>query len=66
MLIDHDSHVAARDGVRGTHAGLAGHARFETYSVLTRLPSPQRRPAVDVFRALAVYAALEADVRVID
>ena len=53
MLSDHDSHQSARDAVRGARAGLAGHAWFETYSVLTRLPSPQRRSASDVISALA-------------
>ncbi|MBA2696601.1 MAG: PIN domain-containing protein [Actinobacteria bacterium] len=28
--------------LRGAHLGLAGHARFETYSVLTRMPPPRR------------------------
>ena len=33
--------------------GLAGHAWFETYSVLTRLPAGLRRSPADAFRLLA-------------
>jgi toxin FitB len=33
-------------------AGLAGHAWFETFSVLTRLPPPQRRRADEVITML--------------
>ncbi len=29
----------------GRSAGIVAHAAFETYSVLTRLPDPQRAPA---------------------
>jgi predicted nucleic acid-binding protein len=52
MLSDHEGHASARDAIRGTSAGLAGHAWFETYSVLTRLPSPQRRSGSEVVKAL--------------
>lgn len=31
------------DAVGGRRVGFAGHAAFETYSVLSRLPSPLRR-----------------------
>jgi len=30
--------------VRGKRLGLCGHASFETFSVLTKLPPPLRRP----------------------
>jgi predicted nucleic acid-binding protein len=44
---DHERHEDVRDAVRGARLGLAGHAAFEVYSVLTRLPPPARRtPAV--------------------
>jgi len=44
---DHDAHAATLDALRGRQLGLAGHAAFETFSVLTRLPPPARRaPAV--------------------
>lgn len=37
-----DAHQRAIDRTRGLHLGLAGHAQFETYSVLTRLPGELR------------------------
>ncbi|MGQ0624130.1 MAG: type II toxin-antitoxin system VapC family toxin [Sporichthyaceae bacterium] len=40
---DHRNHQAARTAVGTRRLGLAGHAAFETYSVLTRLPAPWRR-----------------------
>ena len=35
-------HAAVAERVSGHRIGLAGHAEFETYSVLTRLPPPSR------------------------
>ena len=43
VVIDHEHHRAVARAVRGRRLGLAGHAAFETYSVLTRLPAPARR-----------------------
>ena len=44
LLIDgHDHHQRLRRALSGRKLGLAGHAEFETYSVLTRLPRPDRR-----------------------
>lgn len=40
---DHPDRAACRAVVQGRRIGLAGHAAFETYSVLTRLPPPARR-----------------------
>jgi len=37
--------------------GLAGHAAFETYSVLTRLPPPARRTPAAVTRLLTANFA---------
>ena len=34
VLEDHESHAAVVDAVRGRRLGLAGHAWFETFSVL--------------------------------
>jgi hypothetical protein len=34
--------AAVLERVQGQRIGLAGHAEFETYSVLTRLPPPSR------------------------
>ncbi len=47
VLGDHEHHVSMQTQVQGLTLGLAGHAAFETYSVLTRMPPPNRRePAV--------------------
>jgi predicted nucleic acid-binding protein len=43
VLADHDAHEDTINAVRGHRLGLAGHAWFETYSVLTRLPPGSRR-----------------------
>ncbi len=53
MLPGHDGHEASRGAIRGRSVGLAGHAWFETVSVLTRLPPPQRRSVSDIATALA-------------
>lgn len=39
----HDAYDVVRSTVGDRHAGLAGHAVFEVFSVLTRLPAPHRR-----------------------
>jgi len=43
LVEDHEAHAVMLEGLRGRRLGLAGHAWFETYSVLTRLPGAQRR-----------------------
>ena len=40
---DHSGHQVAVDASKGCVLGLSGHAWFETFSVLTRLPAPARR-----------------------
>lgn len=52
-VADHEGRAATRAVVEGRRIGLAGHAAFETYSVLTRLPSPARRTPAAVARLLA-------------
>jgi predicted nucleic acid-binding protein len=42
LVQDHDHHESTFAAVAGRHLGLAGHAGFETFSVLTRLPSSSR------------------------
>jgi len=49
---DHEAHAATLEALRGRQLGLAGHAWFETYSVLTRLPGPQRRSPTDALALL--------------
>jgi predicted nucleic acid-binding protein len=53
MVEDHKAHGATKAALRGRRLGLAGHAWFETYSVLTRLPAGMRRSPADVLRLLA-------------
>jgi predicted nucleic acid-binding protein len=53
VVEDHEVHAAALEVVQGRRLGLAGHAWFETYSVLTRLPGAQRRSPADALRLLA-------------
>ena len=49
----HEHHYATRDAVSGRSCGLSGHAAFETFSVLTRLPPPNRLTPHAVARLLA-------------
>jgi predicted nucleic acid-binding protein len=51
-LEDHEHHEMAIAALAGRDRGLAGHAAFETYSVLTRLPSPARRSPGAAIRIL--------------
>ncbi len=53
VVEDHEAHAATLEAVRGHRLGLAGHAWFETYSVLTRLPGGRRRSPGDVAAILA-------------
>ena len=48
LVTDHTSHRATFDSLDGAVLGLAGHAFFEAYSVMTRLPPPARRSPADV------------------
>jgi predicted nucleic acid-binding protein len=52
VVADHEHHAATTDAVGRHRLGLAGHAAFETFSVLTRLPAPARRPPDVVARLL--------------
>ncbi len=53
LVVDHDHHEEVRRRIGDLRLGLAGHAAFETFSVLTRLPPPARRTAAAVTRLLA-------------
>jgi predicted nucleic acid-binding protein len=48
VIEDHEAHAPTLAAVRGQRLGLAGHAWFETFSVLTRLPGALRRSPADV------------------
>jgi toxin FitB len=52
-VADHEGRAASRAVVEGRRLGLAGHAAFESFSVLTRLPAPSRRTPAAVARLLA-------------
>ncbi len=52
IVEDHEVHPATMEAVGDRRLGLAGHAWFETYSVLTRLPGGQRRSPADALRLL--------------
>lgn len=52
VVVDHTHHATVARAVHGRRLGLAGHAAFETYSVLTRLPAPVRRTPAVVERLL--------------
>lgn len=53
VVADHRHHDATFAALADHRLGLAGHAAFETFSVLTRLPTPARRTAAAVARLLA-------------
>ncbi|HEY3908226.1 MAG TPA: type II toxin-antitoxin system VapC family toxin [Streptosporangiaceae bacterium] len=49
----HEHHEATRKAIGGRSCGLCGHAAFETFSVLTRLPPPSRPTPSAVAQLLA-------------
>lgn len=51
-VADHEYHAATVLALDGRRLGLAGHAAFETFSVLTRLPPPARRSPGVVARVM--------------
>lgn len=53
VVPDHDRHDATLERFRGKRLGLAGHAWFESYSVLTRLPGGRRRSPAEAVRLLS-------------
>jgi predicted nucleic acid-binding protein len=52
-VADHEHHDRTVAALGDHRLGLAGHAAFETFSVLTRLPTPARRTPATVGRLLA-------------
>lgn len=53
LVADHEHHESTFRALGGRRLGLSGHAAFETFSVLTRLPVPARRTPEVVTRLLA-------------
>lgn len=54
VVADHRHHAVTTEALGDRRLGLAGHAAFETFSVLTRLPPPARRTPEIVARLMAV------------
>ncbi|HUR83725.1 MAG TPA: type II toxin-antitoxin system VapC family toxin [Solirubrobacteraceae bacterium] len=52
VVSDHRDHAATVRALGDRELGLAGHAAFETFSVLTRLPGAARRTPAAVSRLL--------------
>ena len=52
-VTDHEHHSATVKAIGHRLLGLSGHAAFETFSVLTRLPPPIRRTPGTVFHLLS-------------
>lgn len=53
VISDHEHHAATFTALAARRLGLAGHAAFETFSVLTRLPPPARRSPASAGRLLS-------------
>lgn len=53
-VADHEHHEPVVRALAGRRLGLAGHAAFETFSVLTRLPPPARRTPAAARRLIEV------------
>jgi predicted nucleic acid-binding protein len=53
VVAGHDAHAMTWSALHTRELGLAGHAWFETFSVLTRLPGPARRDASTVARLIS-------------
>jgi predicted nucleic acid-binding protein len=51
-VMDHEAHATTFARLATEELGLAGHAAFETYSVLTRLPGASRLSASAAARVL--------------
>lgn len=52
VVADHAQHEATAQAVGTRRLGLCGHAGFEAFSVLTRMPPPARRTPATVARLL--------------
>ncbi|MEX0863343.1 MAG: type II toxin-antitoxin system VapC family toxin [Acidimicrobiia bacterium] len=52
VVTGHEAHDLVTDSLDDKRLGLAGHAWFESFSVLTRLPPPARRSPADVVAIL--------------
>lgn len=53
VMRSHAAHEATLERLSGKCLGLSGHAWFETWSVLTRMPAPDRPSPLEVSDILA-------------
>jgi predicted nucleic acid-binding protein len=53
IVSDHAAHSSTWAALADRTLGMSGHAWFETFSVLTRLPGPSRRDARTVSRLIS-------------
>lgn len=53
VVSDHSAHSATWETLVNRRLGMAGHAWFETFSVLTRLPGSSRRDVAAVTELMA-------------
>ena len=53
IVSDHAAHASTWAAMAERTLGMAGHAWFETFSVLTRLPGPSRRDPRTVSRLMS-------------
>jgi predicted nucleic acid-binding protein len=53
VVADHEHHKQTAEAIGDRPIGLAGHAAFEMFSVLTRLPPPLRRTPDAVHRLIS-------------
>ncbi len=52
LVRGHSAHAATQAALPERELGLAGHAGFETYSVLTRMPEPARTSPAAAIRLI--------------
>jgi len=52
LMRGHPAHAATQAALPERELGLAGHASFETYSVLTRMPEPARTSPATAIRLI--------------
>jgi predicted nucleic acid-binding protein len=52
LVMGHDAHKSVFEALSEHRLGLAGHAAFETFSVLTRLPGSSRVPPLTASKIL--------------
>jgi len=59
LLDSHPGHAQVAAWAKGKNLAFAGHAIFETYAVLTRLPAESRLTPAQAYRLIDQYARPE-------